>query len=143
MGEVALMAVRRLTRSSGWTGGLLKSCKPPAVVLGRTPAYMTALIATPLDWMHVLPVNEHGRRALTFAVAKKVVALDAGGWYVAPFSLGWTVGKSTGRTDRDRYFHVVKQDGEPLFFDSADAAHTFLRMELKVTRAAVLNRAGE
>ena len=91
-------------------------------------------------WMDVLPVNKHGRKALTFAVAKRVVQIDSGGWYVAPFSLGWTVGKATGRVDRDRYFHVVKQDGEPLFFDSPDAAHTFLRMELRVTRAAVINR---
>jgi hypothetical protein len=69
------------------------------------------------------------------------VEIDPAGWYVAPFSLGWTVGKATGNIDRDRYFHVLKQDGEPLFFDSADAAHTFLRMELRVTRAAVLKQA--
>ena len=62
---------------------------------------------------------------------------------MAPFSLGWTVGKATGRTDKDRYFHVVKQDGEPLFFDSVDAAHSFLRLELNVTRAAVMKRSGD
>jgi hypothetical protein len=94
-------------------------------------------------WTDVLPVNEHGRRALTFSVARRVVAMDQAGWYVAPFSLGWTVGKATGRTDKDRYFHVVKQDGEPLFFDSVDAAHSFLRLELNVTRAAVMNRTGD
>jgi hypothetical protein len=52
------------------------------------------------------------------------------------------VGKATGRSDRDRYFHVVKQDGEPLFFDSMDAAYSFLRIEFNVLRAPVLNCAG-
>src|SRR5262245_35536966 len=94
----------------------------------------------PAKWLDVLPVNEHGRRALTFAVAKKVVAIDAAGWYVAPFSLGWTVGKATGRTDKDRYFHIVKQDGEPLYFDSVEAAHDFLRLELNIRRAPVLKQ---
>ena len=78
---------------------------------------------------------------MTFDAAKRVVELDASGWYVAPFSLGWTVGKATGRTDKDRYFHVVRHDGEPLFFDSVDAAQEFLRLELNVQRASILTRA--
>ena len=95
-----------------------------------------------LDWMDVLPVNERGRKALTFAAARQVVELDRSGWYVAPFNLGWTVGKATGSKDRDRYFHLVRQDGEPLFFDTADAARSFLRLELKILRAPVRNCAG-
>jgi len=95
------------------------------------------------DWTQVLPVNAHGRKALTFSIAKRVVQLDPGGWYVAPFSLGWTVGKTTGRVDKDRYFHVVRQDGEPLYFDCVEAAQTFLRLELKVERVSVLNCTGD
>lgn len=89
--------------------------------------------------MDLLPVNERGRKALTFAVVRQVVEIDRNDWYVAPFSLGWTVGKRTGNTERDRYFHVVKQDGEPLFFDTADAARSFLRLELKIVRSRVLH----
>ena len=95
------------------------------------------------NWMDLLPVNERGHKALTFAAARQVVQLDRSGWYVAPFSLGWTVGKATGSTDEDRYFHIVKQDGEPVFFDSVDAARSFLRLELKVLRAPVVNRASD
>jgi len=94
-------------------------------------------------WIEVLPLNDRGRPALTFAAARQVVEIDRSGWYVAPFCLGWTVGKATGNRDRDRYFHVVKGDGEPLFFDTADAARSFLRLELKVLRAPVLNCAGD
>jgi hypothetical protein len=101
-----------------------------------------SLSKSPEHWADTLPLNNHGRRALTFAVAKRVGERDSGGWYVAPYSLGWTVGKATGRSDRDRYFHVVKQDGEPLFFDSMDAAYSFLRIEFNVLRAPVLNCAG-
>ena len=97
-------------------------------------------MTTAIHWTEVLPINEHGHRALTFAVAKQVVAMDAGGWYVAPFSLGWTVGKATGRTDKDRYFHIVRQDGEPLYFETVEAAHNFLRLELNVRRAPILKQ---
>ena len=96
-----------------------------------------------VNWMELLPMNQRGRKALTFAAARQVVEVDPSGWYVVPFNVGWTVGKATGNTDKDRYFHVVKQDGEPLFFDSVDAAKSFLRLELKILRAPVLKCAGD
>ena len=90
-------------------------------------------------WMDALPINKYGRKALTFSVVQRVVQLDPSGWYVAPFRLGWTVGKTAYGALKDRSFHVVKNDGEPLFFDTVDAALGFLRLELKILRAPILN----
>ena len=58
---------------------------------------------------------------------------------MAPFSVGWTVGKTATRATRDRYFHIVRDDGEPLFFDTADAARAFLRTELNIPSAPIVN----
>ena len=91
------------------------------------------------DWMELLAVNRHGRRALTLTTAWRVALMDRTGWYVAPFSLGWTVGKSVDHASQKRYFHIVGGDDEPLFFETVEAALTFLRIELKVLRVPILN----
>lgn len=91
------------------------------------------------DWMDLLAVNRHGRQALTLSGARRAALMDRTGWYVAPFGLGWTVGKEDARGPRKRFFHVVGGDGEPFLFETVEAALTFLRIELKVLRVPVIN----
>ena len=91
-------------------------------------------------WTDLLSVNPYGRQSLTLSTAKQVAMMDRTGWYVAPFSLGWTVGKAVDEpAPRRNYFHVLGARGEPLFFESVEAALTFLRIELRILRVPVLN----
>ena len=88
----------------------------------------------------MLAENLHGRHALTLTNARRVALMDRTGWYVAPFSMGWTVGKAAhAEAATKRYFHVVGSDGEPFFFETVEAALAFLRIELKVLRVPIIN----
>jgi hypothetical protein len=75
--------------------------------------------------------NAHGRPILTVPRAKALSATSAstGGWYVAPFAMGWAVGIKCGR---ERY-HLLDERGEPIRFDFVVDAQQYLQRELKVT----------
>jgi hypothetical protein len=79
-------------------------------------------------WVAGLDANCHGVRILTLTKAFEMTASGSStGWYVSPFALKWTVGRTAGA----RRYHVM-QNGEPLTFDSVAEATNFLAASLGV-----------
>ena len=89
------------------------------------------------SWLHILPVNSHGRHLLTLEKARQLAVLNPTSWCVGPYRCGYAIGKQTIYPEWDLYY-IVDENNEPLRFDELEAAIHFLRTQLHIHHAILL-----
>jgi hypothetical protein len=84
-------------------------------------------------------LGKRGRTTLNFTMAKALAAESPDHWYIAlQGSKGYIVGKMTMTKYSARHI-LVDQDGNPMYFLTADAAKRFLISELNVKNPHVFS----
>lgn len=106
----------------------------------RQPAFTVVLLHWPNgrsmisdddSWIELLPLNRFGLRVLQVETARMLAVRFPDGWYIAPYAMRWTVGK-TALSSGERRFHLLEAGGEPILFPDPAAAAHYLRTTLKL-----------
>jgi hypothetical protein len=83
------------------------------------------------SWLELLPLNGYELPVLHVGIARTIAAKFPDGWYIAPHSMRWTVGKAA-LGQGDRHFHILEPSGEPIHFPDPAAAAYYLTVVLKI-----------